>query len=67
MQSILSNNDSASEVFDRALHNYFELLKRLGQEFEDRFNDFDSLEPCMSFIANPFMQVDILHISEKTK
>jgi len=24
---MLRNNDSASEVFDRALHNYFELLK----------------------------------------
>lgn len=60
MQSVLSNSASASEVFDRVLNKYSERLTKLGQEFEDRFNDFDTLQQCMSFITNPVMPVDIL-------
>ncbi|KAK0152831.1 General transcription factor II-I repeat domain-containing protein 2B [Merluccius polli] len=45
-------------------HKYSDLSK-LGQEFEDKFNDFDKLEPCVAFIANTFMEVDIGEISEQ--
>ncbi|CAB4064544.1 ICK [Lepeophtheirus salmonis] len=36
---------------------YCDLISKLGQEFEDRFNDFDKLDPCVAFIANPFMEL----------
>lgn len=42
---------------------YCDLLARLGQEFSDRFGDFDKVEPCVTFIANPFMDVDISELS----
>ncbi|CAB4065751.1 unnamed protein product [Lepeophtheirus salmonis] len=33
--------------------------------FEDRFKDFDKLDPCVAFMDNPFMELDITEISEK--
>ncbi|KAM3599085.1 uncharacterized protein V6R79_026136 [Siganus canaliculatus] len=42
---------------------YCDLLSRLGQEFADRFSDFERLEPCVTFMANPFMDVDTSEIS----
>ena len=42
---------------------YCDLLARLGQEFSDRFGDFDKVEPCVTFMANPFMDVDISGLS----
>ncbi|XP_056138883.1 general transcription factor II-I repeat domain-containing protein 2-like [Lampris incognitus] len=42
---------------------YCDLLSRLGQGFADRFSDFEKLEPCVTFMANPFMDVDISEIS----
>lgn len=63
IQAVNANNDAfASEVFDRALHKYFELLNRLRQEFEDRFSDFDKLEPSVLFFANGH-----LYVSEKLR
>lgn len=42
---------------------YCDLLSRLGQEFADRFSDFERLEPCVTFMANPLMDVDTSEIS----
>lgn len=36
--------------FDKAVGKYSQVLKTLGQEFEDRFCDLDQLEPCVSFV-----------------
>lgn len=65
VQSVLKDNASASETFDKAAEKYSQVINRLGQEFENRFCDFDQLEPCVSFISNPFMQVDTTCIAEK--
>lgn len=65
VQSVLKGNASASETFDKAAEKYFQVINRLGQEFENRFCDFDQLEPCVSFISNPFMQVDTTCIAEQ--
>lgn len=35
------------------------------EEFENRFCDFDKLEPCVSFISNPFMPGDITCIAQQ--
>ena len=47
----------------KMLEKYFDLLSKLGQEVADRFSDFDKFEPCVTFVANPFMTVDIGEIS----
>ncbi|XP_070408070.1 general transcription factor II-I repeat domain-containing protein 2-like [Nothobranchius furzeri] len=65
VQSVLNDNASASETFDKVVDKYSEVINRLGQEFENRFRDFDQLEPCVSFISNPFVQVDIACIAEQ--
>lgn len=65
MQAVLNDNDSASAAFDKAVEKYSQVLNRLGQEFEDRFCDFDQLEPCVPFITNPFMQVDMTCTAEQ--
>uniref|UniRef100_A0A1A8L2L2 Uncharacterized protein n=1 Tax=Nothobranchius pienaari TaxID=704102 RepID=A0A1A8L2L2_9TELE len=64
-QSVLNGNASASETFDKVVDKYSEVINRLGQEFENRFRDFDQLEPCVSFISNPFVQVEIACIAEQ--
>ena len=60
---MLDSHAGADFVLD--VNKYCDLMSKLGQEFEDRFKDFDKLEPCVAFIANPFMEVDITEISEK--
>uniref|UniRef100_A0A8C6L134 DUF4371 domain-containing protein n=1 Tax=Nothobranchius furzeri TaxID=105023 RepID=A0A8C6L134_NOTFU len=65
VQSVLNDNASASETFDKVVDKYSEVINRLGQEFENRFHDFDQLEPCVSFISNPFVQVEIACIAEQ--
>ena len=40
-------------------HKYCDLLSKLGHEFADRFSDFEKLEPCVTFEANPFMTLDL--------
>lgn len=65
MQTVLNDNASASGALDGATEKYSELINRLGQEFEDRFCDFDTLEACVSFILNPFIQVDMTCIAEQ--
>uniref|UniRef100_A0AAQ5Y107 HAT C-terminal dimerisation domain-containing protein n=1 Tax=Amphiprion ocellaris TaxID=80972 RepID=A0AAQ5Y107_AMPOC len=42
---------------------YCDLLARLEREFCDRFGDFEKVEPCVTFVANPFMCVDITDLS----
>lgn len=59
----LEENVAASGAMD--IQKYIDLLTRLGQEFEDRFTDFVSLEPCVTFISNTFIDVDISEISEQ--
>lgn len=55
---VLKDNASAAEVFDKVTEKYSQVIERLGQEFENRFCDLGQLEPCMSFVSNPFMIMD---------
>uniref|UniRef100_A0A1A7ZIQ2 Uncharacterized protein n=1 Tax=Nothobranchius furzeri TaxID=105023 RepID=A0A1A7ZIQ2_NOTFU len=64
-KSVLNDNASASETFDKVVDKYSEVINRLGQKSENRFRDFDQLEPCVSFISNPFVQVEIACIAEQ--
>ncbi len=61
--NMLESHAGADDFLD--VHKYCDLLSRLGQEFEGRFNDFDKLKPCVAFPANPFMEIDIAGVSEK--
>ncbi|XP_061771535.1 lysosomal thioesterase PPT2-like isoform X4 [Nerophis ophidion] len=65
VQMVLKDNASASEAFDKVAKKYSQVINRVGQEFENRFCDLDQLEPCVSFISNPFMNVDISCIAEQ--
>lgn len=58
VQSVRKDNASASETFDKVAGKYCEAINRIGQEFENRFCDLEQLEPCVTFISNPFMNVD---------
>uniref|UniRef100_G3PJM4 Uncharacterized protein n=1 Tax=Gasterosteus aculeatus TaxID=69293 RepID=G3PJM4_GASAC len=60
VRSVLKDNATASEEMDK-------VAEKLGQEFEDRFCDLDQLEPCVSFISNPFMNKDITYIAEQVE
>ncbi|KAK2890505.1 hypothetical protein Q8A73_018805 [Channa argus] len=44
---VLKNNASAYEAFDKAAEKYSQVIKRLGQEFENSFCDLDQLDPCV--------------------
>lgn len=61
MQSVLNDNASASGDLDRTAEKYSQLINRLRHGF----CDFGKLEPCVSFISNPFMQVDMICIAEQ--
>lgn len=63
ISKVLETHADAQSVLNTG--KYCDLLIRLGQEFADRFRDFERLEPCVTFIANPFMDVDISEISGK--
>ncbi|KAL3993501.1 polymeric immunoglobulin receptor [Sarotherodon galilaeus] len=65
VQMVLKDNASASETFDKVAEKYTQVISRLGQEFENRFCDLDQLEPCVSFVSNPFMNVDTTSIAEQ--
>ena len=65
LQLVLKDNASASETFDRVAEKYYEVIHRLLQEFDNRFCDLDQLEPCVSFIYNPFMNMDTTCIAEQ--
>lgn len=65
LQLVLKDNASASETFDRVAEKYCEVIHRLLQEFDNRFSDLDQLEPCVSFIYNPFMNIDTTCIAEQ--
>lgn len=66
VQMVLKDNASASEAFDKVAEKYSQVkLKRLEQEFKNRFCDLAQLEPCVSFISNPSMNMDISCIAEK--
>lgn len=65
VQSVLKDNASASETFDKVAEKYCEVINRLGQEFENRFCDLHQLEPCLSLISNPFMNVDTTFFAEQ--
>ena len=56
-------DDGAGEVSVLNVSEYCGLLSRLGQEFADRLSDFEKLEHCVTFMANPFIDVDISEIS----
>ncbi|CAL9688304.1 unnamed protein product [Knipowitschia caucasica] len=61
LSNMCENNPGAASALN--VDKYCELLAKLGQEFVDRFVDFDKLQPCVTFMANPFMDVDISDIS----
>ncbi|KAL4006310.1 vacuolar protein sorting-associated protein 33B [Sarotherodon galilaeus] len=65
VQMVLKDNASASETFDKVAEKYTQVINRLGKEFENRFCDLDQLEPCVSFVSNPFMNVDTTCIAEQ--
>uniref|UniRef100_A0A3B3HZV5 Uncharacterized protein n=1 Tax=Oryzias latipes TaxID=8090 RepID=A0A3B3HZV5_ORYLA len=65
VQAALNDNVSASAALNEAVKKYSQVINRLGQEFEDRFCDFEQLEPCVSFVTNPFMQVDVTSTAEQ--
>lgn len=44
---------------------YCDLLCKLGQEFEDRFDEFDQFEPCTAFTTNPLIKVDLRGTEEQ--
>ena len=49
--TVWNDNACASGTFNQAAEKYYEVINRLGQEFENRFCDLDQLEPCVSFIS----------------
>lgn len=63
VEIVLKDNSSACEEFDKSAEKYSQVIKRL--EFENRFCDLAQFEPCVSFIYNPFMNVDISSIAEQ--
>ena len=65
VQAVLKDNVSASAALDEVVTKYSQVINRLGQEFEDRFCDFEKLEPCVSFVTNPFMYVDVTSTAEQ--
>ena len=65
VQAVLKDNVSASAALDEVVTKYSQVINRLGQEFEDRFCDFEKLEPCVSFVTNSFMYVDITFTAEQ--
>ena len=65
VQAVLKNNVSASAALDKVVTKYSQVINRLGQEFEKRFCDFEKLEPCVSFVTNPFMYVDVTSTAEQ--
>ncbi len=54
---MLESHVRAADVLN--VHKYSDLLPKLGQEFADRFSDFEKLKPCVTFIVNSFIKVDI--------
>lgn len=65
VQAVLNDNASASAALGEAVKKYSQVINRLGQEFEDRFCDFEQLVPCVSFVTNPFMHVDMTSTAEQ--
>ena len=65
VQAVLKDNVSASAALDEVVTKHSQVINRLGQELEDRFCDFEKLEPCVSFVTNPFMCVDITSTAEQ--
>ena len=65
VQAVLKDNVSASAALDEVVTKYSQVINRLGQELEDRFCDFEKLEPCVSFVTNPFMYVDVTSTAEQ--
>lgn len=54
-----------SEAFDKNAEKYSQVIERLEQWLENKFCDLGQLEPCVSFICNPFMNMDISSIAEQ--
>jgi len=56
VSTMLDSHTGAASILN--VSKYCDLLSRLGQEFADRFSDSEKLEPCVTFMATPFMIVD---------
>ena len=65
VQAVLKDNVSASAALDEVVTKYSQVINRLGQEFEDRFCDFEKLKLCVSFVINPFMYVNVTSTAEQ--
>ena len=63
MLQTLAENEVAVGIVD--IDKYSDFLTRLGQEFNDRFNDFEEMEPWVMVTSNPFIEVDVGDISEQ--
>lgn len=50
VKAVFNDNSSASAALDEAVKKYSQVINR--QEFENRFRDFEQLEPCVSFVTN---------------
>lgn len=44
------------------VHRYSDMLSKLV-EFSNRFCDFEKVDPFVTFIVNPFLDVDICELS----
>ncbi|XP_069506236.1 general transcription factor II-I repeat domain-containing protein 2-like [Ambystoma mexicanum] len=60
---MLSENTASPELLN--IEKYSSLLSRLKEEFSDQFRDFERIEPCVMFIANPFMEVIVCEFTEQ--
>ncbi|XP_069498771.1 general transcription factor II-I repeat domain-containing protein 2B-like [Ambystoma mexicanum] len=60
---MLTDNKASPELLN--IDKYSSLLSRLKEEFSDRLRDFERIEPCVMFIANPFLEVDVCELAEQ--
>ena len=65
VQAVLKDNVSATASLDEVVTKYSQVINRLKLELEDRFCDFEKLEPCVSFVTNLFMYVDVASTAEQ--
>ena len=65
VQAVLKDNVSASAALDKVVTKHSQVINRLGKEFENRFSDLAKLKPCVSFVTNSFMYVDMAFTAEQ--
>ncbi|XP_069486307.1 general transcription factor II-I repeat domain-containing protein 2-like [Ambystoma mexicanum] len=63
VMQMLTEHTASPELLN--IDKYSSLLSRLKEEFSDRFRDFERIEPCVMFIANPFIEVNVCERTEQ--